>query len=253
MATASSIRTTTSSSVQDEVLNAWPGFSNALTEIERLVGAHSDRSLSVDRSVPASRHSKLRRSGQRPSRTTRCPSGALSRDADAPTRAGDRPAGRLTAKRRRARTNPAGPNRRQPVRIVVSPPRRYVLDHLRRQGQVVAAKMFTGVPVAMCAMCDGKAKFPESWLMWQWGPPNVDWSARFSDGCPDAAGAAASADAATRPTMSLRMALLLLGAYCADLSTPPPSSTPVQGLLDTPRGHTRERERRFDPRRTGRR
>jgi len=40
-----------------------------------------------------------------------------------------------------------------------------------------------------------RSKLPDIKLMWQWGPPKVDWSARFSDGWPDASGASAKAPA----------------------------------------------------------
>src|SRR5215208_35204 len=51
----------------------------------------------------------------------------------------------------------------------------------RRYGQGVAWNTPSTSPVAMCALCDGKAKFPEFRLMWQWGKfgsPPKPWSER---------------------------------------------------------------------------
>lgn len=72
-------------------------------------------------------------------------------------------------------------------------------------GQVVAMNTAGDVPVLTWARCELKTKLSDIKLMWQCGPPNVDWSARFSDGCPDATGANARSPATVKPTKTLRM------------------------------------------------
>ena len=77
-------------------------------------------------------------------------------------------------------------------------------------GHVVDAMNTPSIsPLAMWALCDGKANCPEFRLMWQWGKsgsPPKPWSARFSDGCwADAADVMLSINAALRLTMAMSL------------------------------------------------